>query len=73
MKQKLAEMKKEINSSTITNGDFNTLLFLSLFIYLERKCEQGRGRETGRESQADCAASTQPTVGLNPINLEIMT
>ena len=39
----------------------------------EREQEQGRGRERERESQADSAVSTEPDVGLELTNCEIVT
>ena len=56
---------------------------LSLFIYYERACvrvhHSGRGRERQRqtqrqrESQAVCAVSMEPNMGLQLMNGEIMT
>ena len=44
---------------------------------IERECEQGRGREMGdTESKAGSklqAVSTEPNVGVEHINCEIMT
>ena len=47
--------------------------FQILFIYFEREREQKAQRESERESQAASALSTEPNVGLEPTNCEIMT
>ena len=40
-----------------------------------RECKQGRGKERGRERIPSriCTVSTEPDVGLKPMNCEIMT
>ena len=49
--------------------------FLSLFIYFDRERPWGEGaeREAERIPSTLTAASTEPNVGLNPTNREIMT
>ena len=53
------------------------LFFLSLFILRERERAHkwGRGRKKGRERipSKPCAVSTEPNMGLDLTNLEIMT
>ena len=46
-----------------------------MFVYFEREHEQGRGSEKGRERIPSrlCAASTEPDIGLELKNCEIMT
>ena len=46
-----------------------------MFIYFEREsmCEQGKGGEGERESQAGSTLSAEPKAGLGPINPGIMT
>ena len=61
--------------------DLHSFLFSLKFIYLfwerERvsKHKQGRGRDRGRERIPSrlCTVSTEPDVGLKPMNCEIMT
>ena len=45
---------------------------LFLFIFRERERRRGRGRERERIPSSLCAVSTEPDVGLDPTNCEIM-
>ena len=49
--------------------------FVTLFIYLERQSENGRGGERGRERIPSrlLAVSTEPKAGLELMNGETMT
>ena len=57
------------------------IIFFNVYLFLretETECERGKGREKGRQNTeqapgSEQAVSTEPEVGLEPTNREIMT
>ena len=59
-------------------GQLRTTAYLFIYLFIDRQYEQGRGRERGRHRirsglQAPSYVSTEPHVGLELTNCEIMT